>query len=129
MEDKQKHTPGPWEVFEFKLKDCDGVETKDYFLKNGEGIVFSGPCFRADGVQSKKKQERAMANAALIAAAPELLDALKEAVLEFGCHTHMLAIEQGECNGFIHDEWRCTLQDGKCFVQRWLAAIRKAEGL
>ena len=65
----------------------------------------------------------------MISAAPELLDALKEAVLKFGCHTHMLAIEQGECNGFVHDEWRCTLHDGKCFIQRWLAAIRKAEGI
>ena len=67
------------------------------------------------------------ANADLISAAPELLECLKEAVLEFGCHTHMLAITHGECNGFIREEWRCTLPEGKCFAQRWLAAIRKAE--
>ena len=68
-------------------------------------------------------------NSALAAAAPELLECLKEAVLEFGCHTHMLAITHGECNGFIREEWRCTIPEGKCFAQRWLSAIRKAEGM
>ena len=106
----KKHSPGPWEAIDYYYKT---------YVKNGSENIAQLP-----GCGGKFR-----ANADLISAAPELLDALKEAVLEFGCHTHMLAIEQGECNGFIHDEWRCTLPDGKCFVQRWLAAIRKAEGV
>ena len=75
------------------------------------------------------EEKKGKGNAALVEAAPELLECLKEAVLKFGCHTHMLACEQGACNGFIREEWRCTLPEGKCSIQRWLAAIRKAEGL
>lgn len=111
MKDKQKHTPGPWKTM---------VERDFISILSTEGKEIS---FMDEAEDEDNK------NAALIAAAPELLEALKEAVLEFGCHTHMLACEQGECNGFIREEWRCTLPEGKCFVQRWLAAIRKAEGI
>lgn len=106
----KKHSPGPWEAIDYYYKT---------YVKSESEIVAQLP-----GCGGKFR-----ANADLISAAPELLECLKEAVLEFGCHTHMLAITHGECNGFIREEWRCTLPEGKCFAQRWLSAIRKAEGL
>ena len=105
----KKHSHGPWEAIDYYYKT---------YVESGSEIVAQLP-----GCGGKFR-----ANADLISAAPELLECLKEAVLEFGCHTHMLAITQGERNGFIREEWRCTLPEGKCFAQRWLAAIRKAEG-
>lgn len=67
-------------------------------------------------------------NSALAAAAPELLDALKEAVIEL-CGNHIHGDEEGDCDCLVREDWRCTYNPGKCFVQRWLAAIRKAEGM
>ena len=68
-------------------------------------------------------------NSALAAAAPELLECLKEAVLEYGCGN---CIEQGDrevdCPYFEGESWRCSY-GSECLGQQWLAAIRKAEGL
>ena len=67
MKTKQmKHTPGPWEVH-------------SNIGKKGElGIVAeSAPCVIAHGMSEKHWPEIAQANAALIAAAPEMLEALK----------------------------------------------------
>jgi len=53
---KTQHTPGPWQV---------GIEDEGYFIANGELLPDIAKC-----IKSK-------ADAALIAAAPELLEALK----------------------------------------------------
>lgn len=57
---EQKHTPGPWQV-------SRGYNTTDY------------PCFYIHGMAGDQKRDVATldANARLIAAAPELLEALK----------------------------------------------------
>jgi hypothetical protein len=57
-----KHTPGPWNVSE-----CGSIEFADGFL--GEAYDFNG---------TTKTDLPMMANARLMAAAPELLEALKE---------------------------------------------------
>lgn len=74
------------------------------------------------------EEKKGKGNAALVEAAPDLLESLKEAVLEFGCVTSACDMER-DCIHFDRENWRCKQGQGKCFVQRWLAAIRKAEGL
>ena len=61
-------------------------------------------------------------NSALAAAAPELLECLKEAVCNFDCDSCR------DCPYFDSEAWRCSY-DGDCPGQQWLAAIRKAEGM
>lgn len=67
---KPKHTPGPWEVFKPKGKSNRGVGPSADVI-----VARALPCFYR-GVH------HAIANARLIAAAPDLLDALKALKLE-----------------------------------------------
>jgi hypothetical protein len=66
----QQHTPGPWRI------------TPDGYVSSDEGYVqiltpFRERAFEPDDASSEHRP-RALANAALIAAAPELLGALVE---------------------------------------------------
>jgi len=61
-----KHTPGPW-----KAAECGSIEFKDGFV--GEAYDYN------PGHYGEKQEELpVMANARLMAAAPELLEALKK---------------------------------------------------
>ena len=91
-----KHTPGPWTVyFEFNVKD-----------DHGRGIAACG------GHGSNRNPEQAhnenVANAKLIAAAPDLLEALK----------NLLENEK-------LDDWEPSLIESRIAAR---AAINKAEG-
>lgn len=67
------HTPGPW-----KLRRAEHSLEHDFILHAGPHIIaWSVP--RADRSNTRKKSEH-IANARLIAAAPELLEALKQMV-------------------------------------------------
>jgi len=68
---KSKHTPGPWTIFERGYGDRPGIEADAF------SVVIYG-CGEDDdgGVQGKSKEEE-LANAYLIAAAPDMLEALK----------------------------------------------------
>ena len=81
MNSNSKHTPGPWSVPHFAQPDvgcqCTYVLSSGYFgciatiaIANGIGSV-------ADGDNDCPPLEEARANAHLIAAAPELLEALE----------------------------------------------------
>lgn len=73
-----KFTPGPWRFYaEPQPNGCP-------IVGNGKGMMVS---MLAHSVNYKDQREEALANAALIAAAPELLQAL-EAMLEetAGCY-------------------------------------------
>lgn len=63
---KTSHTPGPWEVFD-SMEDGDtyGIDGAD-----GSAVVYYGYRNKEEGIPEK-------ANARLIAAAPELLEALE----------------------------------------------------
>lgn len=107
----KKHSPGQWKAIDYYYKT---------YVKNGSEIVAQLP-----GCGGKFR-----ANADLISeAAPELLECLKEAVLEYSCGN---CIEQGDrkvdCPYLEGESWRCSY-DSECFAQRWLSAIRKAEGI
>lgn len=68
-----KHTPGPWSV----------VEMDDTFIKSSTGYVI-----RIPNTGCYKSGDEFKANSHLIAAAPDLLEALEELVRQadtFGC--------------------------------------------
>lgn len=99
---EQKHTPGPWTVGDVGIYFRDGVS----IMGNGE---FGGAVATTTRDEWSGAENPAFANAHLIAAAPEMYEALKQA--------HELLC--GRCCGGGH---HC----GECFNA--LAAIAKAEG-
>lgn len=113
-----KHTPGPWRSTNYWPRKIYGKDNR----------LVAVPILKHTGDWTKNC-ERCDANAVLISAAPELLECLKEAVLEYGCGN---CIEQGDrevdCPYFDSESWRCSY-DSECFGQQWLSAIRKAEGM
>lgn len=100
-------TPGPWHV-----KDNGLI----YILppdKSGNLVVAGcGQTYRV----SDWEKERSLANASLIAAAPEMYHDLHEAVVEMCEH----------CDSYV--SMKCKKEDGKCFVQRWIKTLKKARG-
>jgi len=93
MSNETKHTPGPWKLFK-KAGSCD-------LRVDGYGVICD---FMVDGPNEEMDVE-AIANAHLIAAAPELLEAL---------HAFMIDPNVSKCLSVNLD-----------FVR---AAIAKAEG-
>ena len=75
METKSKHTPGPWKVFNSKYADKPGIETDDETFS----VVVFGKISESCGVDGRTEDEK-QANAKLIAAAPDLLEALQAIV-------------------------------------------------
>lgn len=68
--ERTKHTPGPWEV--------ENRFSCHSYVKAGARILFQTECNREHAGES----EESKANARLIAAAPEMLSALKASLLE-----------------------------------------------
>lgn len=65
------YTPGPWTVCK-DSRDCDSVRAKGGFVAFGVSVQHYG-----DPIRFLDEKEEAEANARLIAAAPEMLEALK----------------------------------------------------
>lgn len=95
MNDLQKHTPGPWEA-------CERGDYEDF---DGNSNVILGDDRRIAVVQNNGSEE-AEANAYLVAAAPDLLEALAS------------LLRKVECGSALH----CSLCD------QARAAIAKAKG-
>lgn len=105
----RKHTPGPW-----KLRRAEHSLEHDFILHAGPHIIaWSVP--RADRRNARKKSEH-IANAKLIAAAPVLLEALKEMV-----EGDAEAIAEAEALGAPFPEEMLTA------YRRAVAVIAKAE--
>ena len=100
-----KHTPGPWEVEEHENGD---IETSVCGLV--KTTYRSGP---SGGLDLKQMKEEALANARLIAAAPDLLGALQD------CYSELVKVMS------VHSFWAGGNPRlfGKCE-----AAIAKATG-
>ena len=90
MTDKQKHTPGPWTLFDGKSSSLNGhqlifgsrkkVEWNTVDLRTGKTAPDNALCGEtvAQVYEDTEKFQQWTANALLIASAPELLDMLKE---------------------------------------------------
>ena len=102
------HTPGPWELFEHSWSDssiCGGV-------KNSKKICSLSIYDDATEENQSELESEMDANARLIAAAPELLEALQECVIELDCLM----------------KTRPAYQGGMNMVERAKSAIAKATG-
>ena len=71
-----EHTPGPWEVFNFSKMGRRFVTVRSGNMEVADVTSFVGP-------YSARDEERADANARLIAAAPQLLKACKAFVAAY----------------------------------------------
>ncbi len=69
-----KHTQGKWEV------SVNTNTDQKIFVKANDGKIGSAICLLFEGNYSVKSREEAEANAKLIAAAPELLEALQKII-------------------------------------------------
>lgn len=58
-------------------------------------------------------------NASLIAAAPKLYEALREAIIE-KCHMC------DSCSG--HPDYECENKESQCYVKKWRSALAEASG-
>jgi hypothetical protein len=74
---ENKHTPGPWTTYGLNEYDCPGVESKS--SESISIVVFGNSLDENAGVLGRTVEE-AKANARLIAAAPELLEALENII-------------------------------------------------
>jgi hypothetical protein len=122
------HTPGPWEVWT-----DPGIETRDLSVGpvNGGIAVADIVTTNAHGIATADSISTGHANANLIAAAPDLLNALEG--LMAGPDTREIngRFECAHCGrdyGYAGDEApeRCESDDCPAFIAR--AAIAKAKG-
>lgn len=97
-----KHTPGPWHVHTMK--------SKAGFRIDSAGDEWQ---WLAEVFQAPDKESEGEANARLIAAAPEMLEALKD----------ITQWAQG-----YHDAYSCSNAGSKCIICLAEKAIAKAEG-
>lgn len=122
---KTKFTPGPWKTVCDKTKGLKenwnfiSIHSVNIFSPIGKASIATIPFIPDD----KMKLKQAEADAALIAAAPELYEYLHEAAYEMCTQswpTH--------CSHFNSEKMTCSNKDGKCFVQKWLKTLKKARG-
>ena len=126
---KEKFTPGPWRT-------RNGDENCPVIVKVGDTkrVIANVAPKKGDHNEHSGYEvghcrlistERT-ANIALIAAAPELYKALKEACYEL-CHQNGCA-DDLKCDYWDAGKEVCTNADGECFVQKWLALLALARG-
>ena len=108
---KAKHTNGPWEMIIH-----EGVGGQDYIQ------VLTGSWDIAHNRHSSRDWEEEKANGRLIAAAPKLLEACKEAIRLYASIFH------AEIDGIGHYELLANYPDCEKWVNNLRAAIAQAEG-
>ncbi len=99
-----KFTPGPWKVFHASTVRQLGIEADDVSI-----IVWGNENEPDMGVQPDNDPETMWANARLIAAAPELVEALR----------HGVAVVRGASNEFgAHPAWDNFLMEAGSVLAR-----------
>ena len=126
---KEKFTPGPWRT-------RNGDENCPVIVKADDSkhvIANVAPkkgdhneCSGYEVGHCRLISAERTANIALIAAAPQLYKALKEACYEL-CHQNGCA-DDLKCEYWDADNEDCTNANGECFVQNWLALLALARG-
>lgn len=113
---KSKHTPGPWEVFDNGLLLVE---------KEGHPICGCGTSFIGNGGECAVWQvERNKANANLIAAAPDMLDALEDCCVIAKPENQACCCpvyRPGEHGGCAENE------DGECHIWKAIQKARAGE--
>jgi len=104
-----KHTPGPWTVG--GIGSVKGTDSSDIFIQDRRGASIAHVIYNEPGGDDPAE---CMADARLIAAAPDLLEALKE-IIDFIGPKDPVCIKGPNCE-------TCRLADAA------RAAITKAEG-
>ena len=97
-------SPAPWRIGE---EDCDGIV--EDILDSGFGDESISGLVVYDGCMDK-------ADASLIAAAPKLYEALREALKSY-CEG---------CNDFVNEDQRCD--PCECPARKWRAVLAEAAG-
>ena len=106
--DKPKHTEGPWTV----AQPYAGFSA----IRGGAGELIFG--IAAGGIEEKQPDDVCEANARLIAAAPELYEALKDAAK---------ALDQAACVARVYKDEDWAL-NAEVAARRARFSIAKAEG-
>ena len=106
----------PWKMYHKDMiyhKDCRDSKVFYVEAQNLDGITY------IDCNKEQIPRERGFANAAIISAAPDLYEALREAIL-------------AECIGCRycgpHPEYKCDNHDCRQAPAKWRAALAKAAG-
>lgn len=108
-------TPGPWDFsWEIQPNGCPTVGHKGLMV-----------CMVAHSAKDPEQKETALANASLIAAAPELLEALEEALLKMESDEERIEGEWGSCRSLEQLEKDGELDDA---ILKARAIIAKARG-
>ena len=102
----------------------DGHEGKAIYPKDGSNHIAWANAENEDG---EIDMQTALANAALIAAAPELYEALRGAVQE-ACGTCAMLHVNPETYDFIEKGCPYTENNEKCDYQNCIKILRKARG-
>jgi hypothetical protein len=123
---KPKHTPGPWTYRPHKFDDWGLVRGYDDYP-----VAQASTC-RADDAQKdmhrKYNTDPAEANARLIAAAPELLAALKVAIWSQRDQREDVLRDEGRDKALRPNRYNGNLQEIRNAIKASQRAIDKAEG-
>lgn len=112
-----KGTPGPW----FAGTQSDGSGWVDIYIPSYSRNPVASATPAAPGDAEARRDHETLANAHLIAAAPELLEALMQLVERISYYAELK--EEGIPN---IEDWACTYNSGD--MQRAKEAIKKATG-
>ncbi len=109
-------TPGPWVIVKV------GGEYTIRLTHTADGRKITKIICK---MPKRIRRDKLLANAALIAAAPELYDALETVLKKVKCHD---AVCLESCAYFEDETRECKKFGGKCPIQKWVDLLAKARG-
>jgi hypothetical protein len=118
-----KHTPGPWEAFEGGRFGKDVVITSQSRIDNSKGSICEMDIY-FDGEHGEQQE----ANAHLIAAAPDLLEALESALKQMEHDIVKIDSEWGACRNLEQMIQEIPSEEDVKTILKARTAIAKAKG-